>query len=84
LKRLRATRSLNERLWESALAGGVSSNEADVAARHVQDVSYIRRSTSPAIFEHLYWFRRNNLERRMNAKADEMIATFQLALASDA
>ncbi len=84
LKRLRATRLLNEELWDRASAGGVSSTEAEVEARHVQDVSYIRRSTSPAIFEHLYWFRRHELELRMNAKADEMIESFHHALASDA
>lgn len=83
LKRLRATRLLNEELWDSALAGRVSSTEAEVEARHVQDVSYIRRSTSPAIFEHLYWVRRHKLELRMNAKADEMVRSAQHVPATD-
>lgn len=84
LKRLRTTRALNEALWEQAMVGSLPAARAEAAARHTQDVSYIRRSTSPAVFEHLYWIRRYSLERRMSALADTMIQTAATAIAWDA
>lgn len=83
LTRLRTTRALNEALWEQALVGDLPAMKADTEARHTQDVSYIRRSTSPAIFEHLYWIRRSSLERRMSERADSMIQMAAIATARD-
>jgi hypothetical protein len=83
LKRLRTTRALNQALWEKALDRSLPAAQAQAAARHTQDVSYIRRSTSPAIFEHLYWIRRDGLEFRMLARADVMIQAAESAVARD-
>lgn len=83
LTRLRTTRVLNEALWKQAMVGGLPAMKADAEARHTQDVSYIRRSTSPAVFEHLYWIRRKNLERRMSERANSMIQMAETAIARD-
>lgn len=67
------TRSELESLLARIEAGALSKDEAEEAARSLQNALYARRVSSPLIMPGLYEFKRAFLERRMKAGVAERV-----------
>lgn len=55
-------------------------NQVEFITRQVQSANYVRRSSSPVVFEKLYWFRRDSLEGNMIAKAEALVREVNTSL----
>ena len=58
------------------ISGQLNDEEAQRAAREIQNASFMRRSSTPMIFQLVYWLFRLKLEKRMGRSAREYVEQY--------
>jgi hypothetical protein len=75
VKALERLKQESEKLWRLAV-DGLSSDDAEMRSRELQDAIYNHRVASPLVFDFLYDWRRSGLEAQMNAGAERLVREF--------
>jgi SMODS-associating 4TM effector domain len=63
----------SEDLWERAKTGACSETDCTNQSRQFQNAIYLRRSSSPLIFDWMYKVQRPHLEDQMNRGAEDFV-----------
>ena len=76
-------RNLTEDLWTRFVLREVTEPEAMRLSRELQNAIFLRRSTSPFVFDWIYHRLRREYEEQINVGVEEMVAQLKAVSGSD-